>query len=370
MPFLQSADPTFNFVIEREEALRRVGWKTLNEALIHAASQRGINNYTPGKLSLIAIVDSGINPHVELPQDRIAARFNVVDGSENVEDSVGHGTALAGILAGSGTTGAGHGIASGAALIVIKTGVVTLDDGLKTTSVPTEQIGRALTWLIENRDRIENKTGRHLGAVCLATGGGSAIPKPSSGWYLTPTGKAIRTLREMGVLTVVGAGNSYHALDQPVDGMHWPAIIPECISVGATYDDDMDSKTTVDFCGSGTPPGLPNQIACYSNRILTGSHQTTIFAPGSILKTTSAAGRDKIANSNGTSSATPMVCATVVLAQELCFFRRDGVWPSPSFVVDLIRLTGVNLKDSQGRQYSLLQLSNIPAALDDPHPKF
>ncbi len=50
----------------------------------------------------VAIIDSGIEPHIDLPSSRIRAFVDFVNGRTTPYDDFGHGTHVAGIVAGSG----------------------------------------------------------------------------------------------------------------------------------------------------------------------------------------------------------------------------------------------------------------------------
>lgn len=335
--------------LERVEVVERIRWLTLERALRESAP-RAEPPYAPGGRSLIAVIDSGLNPHQEIPENRIVARYNAIDGSDSVADETGHGTAIAGILAGSGSPGAGHGIATAARLVIVKVGAVPLEDGFKSSSIPTSMIIRALKWIAAERAGIESRIGGHLGAVCLATAGGPLMSQPHAGWRFSEASRAVLALADAGVLTVVGAGNSHHIQDEPTEGMHWPAILPACVSVGATYDQDFNE-----------PPrsGKVDELTYYTNRILSGPHQTTLFAPGSVTRTTSRKGPAALEDMEGTSSATPVVCASVILAQELQYLRH-GRWPTSKEVVDLFtRSARVLTELSTQRTYRLLNLEGV-----------
>lgn len=343
-----------SMVLGRAEALDRIGWKTLAAALHAPETSRGAG--VAGEKSLVAIIDSGVDPHIEWCKGRIVARHNANDGTEDIDDETGHGTALAGILLGNGKAGAGHGVAPGASMIVVKAAPVVLADGLSTGSVPTTVTIRALKWVAENRERIEAETGKRLGAVCLAAAGGPLSMTPPDGWTFTESGRAIRKLRDAGVLTVVGAGNSYGAYVPRRDGMHWPAILPACISVGATYDEDTVMDGVV---------FKADELTFYTNRILAREPGTTIFAPGSVLQTTGHNAPFSIVNFEGTSAATPVVCASVLLIQEL-YHQEYGTWPKAEEVIRLLTTTARQLTDRDGRPYRFLNLAGVAAAIRPP----
>jgi len=94
----------------------------------------------------IAVIDSGISAHPDLGGRVIMDRnFNAtVTGTD---DAYGHGTAVAGIIAGDGTASAGRyiGIAPEANLINLR-----VNDG--TGAAPTSAIMNAILWAVLNKD--------------------------------------------------------------------------------------------------------------------------------------------------------------------------------------------------------------------------
>jgi subtilisin len=84
------------------------------------ASVARANGFT-GAGTIIAILDTGVNPHPELTDRPFISPFNAIDGSDNVTDaynldSDGHGTPIAVLAAGSAS-----GVAPGASIMPVKT---------------------------------------------------------------------------------------------------------------------------------------------------------------------------------------------------------------------------------------------------------
>ena len=79
------------------------------------------NGTSSGGLS-VAIVDSGIAPHADLPLSRIRAYKDFVSGGRMPIDNCGHGTHVAGIVAGSGARSDGlyAGIAPGVDIVALR----------------------------------------------------------------------------------------------------------------------------------------------------------------------------------------------------------------------------------------------------------
>ena len=73
------------------------------------------------KLITVAVIDSGIYPHIDF-KNRIVAFKDFVNGRKNAYDDCGHGTHVSGIIAGSGYASHGRirGICPSACLAGIK----------------------------------------------------------------------------------------------------------------------------------------------------------------------------------------------------------------------------------------------------------
>ena len=110
-------------------------------------------NYT-GKGIGVAVVDTGVAPHPDLvkPADRIVAFKDYINEKREPYDDNGHGTHVAGIIAGNGygSRGKYSGIAPEANIIAIK----TLD---KEGSGDTSDVIAAIQWVLDNRNRYNIK---------------------------------------------------------------------------------------------------------------------------------------------------------------------------------------------------------------------
>ncbi len=95
----------------------------------------------------MAIIDSGIRPHADLPLSRIRAFKDFVAGSAVPVDNCGHGTHVAGIVAGNGRSSNGlyAGIAPGVDIVALR---VLGDD----CSGNTSDVIDALEWVGRNHD--------------------------------------------------------------------------------------------------------------------------------------------------------------------------------------------------------------------------
>ncbi|MEW6283547.1 MAG: S8 family peptidase [Candidatus Eremiobacterota bacterium] len=251
---------------------------------IQAVHRKG---YT-GQGITVAVIDSGLYPHPDF-KDRIQgwADFSNTRRQTPGDPKYGHGTMVAGILAGDGTRS--EGAITGAAP---EAGLV----GVRIDPVPSQAI-RAVQWVIENKDR--------LGIRVLNMSLGTAARQPASAdLWAQVTQRAV----DAGLVVVVAAGN-----EGPDPGtISTPGILPDAITVGA-YDN------------RGTPETGDDRIYRFSSRGPTrpdGVEKPDVVAPGGTVYGALAPGsekdrselprlgRDYVADS-GTSQATPMIAGLV-----------------------------------------------------------
>lgn len=142
-----------------------------------------------GKGVRVAVIDSGIARHIDL-EGRIIAFKDFVGNKANAYDDNGHGSCVAGIIAGSGRGSRGRirGTAVKAELI----GVKVLD---KNGAGDTDNLIKASDWLIENKKRYNIKI------INISMG---AIDNSNNSRLI----KAVDNLWDHGMTVVVSAGNN------------------------------------------------------------------------------------------------------------------------------------------------------------------
>ena len=161
-----------------------------------------------GKRARVAVVDSGIAAdHPDL-SGKIAAQKDMVDNDSVAEDSVGHGTHVAGTVAAA--TNNGEGVAAvcpSCKLLVARSGD---EDGILSSDVV-----QGIYWSVDNRAKVIN--------LSLGSYGNSRILE-----------HAVNYAWQHGVVVVAAAGNDN--TDRP----SYPAAYVKVISVAAT--DAADEK--------------------------------------------------------------------------------------------------------------------------------
>ncbi len=157
----------------------------------------------------VALVDTGVADTGEVDVEHV----NVSGGQAG--DGLGHGTFLAGLIAGNGASsdGAYQGVAPDAKVLDVQ---VALPDG-------TTSLSKVLAGLQAVADR--RATDDSVKVLSLALSTGSPLPP-----YLDPLTRGLRTLWADGVTVVVAAGND------GFNSVTSPAADPALLAVGATDD--------------------------------------------------------------------------------------------------------------------------------------
>ncbi|HEY8393617.1 MAG TPA: S8 family peptidase [Thermaerobacter sp.] len=244
----------------------------------------------------VAVLDTGIHPHPDFlePSPRLEAFHDAVNGRTDFYDDHGHGTHVAGIIAGNGTRSGGRfkGIAPGARLAGVK-----VLDGRGSGRMSTVIAG--VEWVVQNRER--------LGIRVLNVSLGAPA---SSSYQDDPLARACAAAWEQGIVVCVAAGNEGPAPRTIAS----PGFHPAVLTVGASDDrttPERGDDTVADFSSRGpTVDGLskPDVVA-------PGVEITAVNAPGSLLDRQSGRGADYITLS-GTSMATPVVAGLAALLLE------------------------------------------------------
>ena len=198
----------------------------------------------------VALVDSGITAVPGLAETNVVIGPDFSDDAGDPEladrDAFGHGTHLAGIIAGrDGGTGFA-GIAPDARLVSVK---VAARDG----STSLSQLLAGLDWTVRNRDR----GGLHIRVLNLAFGA-----EVTGSYRRDPLAAAVERAWEKGITVVTAAGNG----GAESDSLDSPAYDPYVIAVGA---DDTQ----------GTSDPADDAVAEFSSRG-TAERGVDVVAPG------------------------------------------------------------------------------------------
>jgi subtilisin family serine protease len=300
-----------------------------------------------GKGVDVAVIDTGI-----VPVDGLNAPGKVVHGAdfswesqaENLRylDTYGHGTHMAGIIAGRDNAAAAPyskivddfiGIAPDARIVSVKVG-----DAQGLTDV--SQVIAAIDWVVKHR----RDAGMNIRVLSLSFGTDS-----TQTYLLDPLSFAVERAWRKGIVVVVAAGNSGYG-DPSLNN---PAFNPYVIAVGA--DDTRGTETAADdvvpsWSTAGNILRNPDVVA-------PGTSVVSLRNPGSYIDEQFPGGRvgDRFFKGSGTSQATAVVSGSVALLLQ----HRPSL--SPDQVKKAMTATATRLPKATARAQGA-GLINLPKA--------
>lgn len=262
------------------ECIDTSGLESTHIAAIAADQVWNGEEYLQGQDIVVAVVDSGIAPHKDLEDAngnlRIIAQVDFTGGQGSIDDTYGHGTHIAGTIAGSGKQSQGKyvGVAPKAKLVDVK---VTNDYGAGNMA----DVVAGIQWILENKDTY------NIRVANLSLN--SAVPES---YHTSPLNAALEILWFNGVVVVVSAGNNSS------EGILYPpANDPFVITAGA-----VDTN--------GTPSIWDDILALFSDHGTTqdGFAKPDLIVPGANIIAAMASDDSnlvmdhpshKVSNSNG-----------------------------------------------------------------------
>jgi serine protease AprX len=288
-----------------------------------AIDRRGPKRHLTGNGVDIALIDSGIAPVQGLNGANKVINGVDLSGEGTFVDGFGHGTHLAGLIAGNDGTPSGTapfftGIAPDARLVNIR-----VANSLGETSA--DQVIAGIEWAILNK----NANGMNIRVIALALG------YDEINYMADPLSAAVEAAWMNGIAVVVAGGNDGNASN----GLEAPAIDPYIISVAAS-----NTATPVDW--------LDDTVATFSNAG-NGVRNPDITVPGKSLVSLRAPGSwadqnypqsviaDRFAVASGTSQATAVAAGSIALLLE-----KDPTL-TPDQIKNLLQDSGRNLAPGQ-----------------------
>ena len=264
-----------------------------------AAWNRGVT----GSGVTVAVLDTGVAPNLPDLAGRLVQVTDDLSGQVtpcknlsgelDCSDRYGHGTFIAGLVAGNGASSGGKwkGVAPGARVLSVKTAGA---DG----SADVSNILAAIQWVVSFKDRY------NIRVLNLSLGTDSR-----QDWRVDPLNYAVERAWAAGMTVVVAASN-----EGPAPGtITKPADDPWVITVGATDDRGtagVSDDLLPDFSGRGpTAHGLAKPDVAAP-----GAHVISLRAPGSTIDTRFPYYVDgSYRRGSGTSMATGVVSGAVAL---------------------------------------------------------
>jgi serine protease AprX len=268
----------------------------------------------------VALIDSGVAPVPHIAANLVNGpdlSLDATGGELDGIDAYGHGTHMAGIIAGreAGLPARARairdsakrrfaGIAPDAKVINVK---VATADG----SVDVSQVIAALNWVVEHR----NDPGMNIRVLNLSFGTDGV-----QDYILDPLTFAVEAAWKAGIVVVVAAGNDGVERSQ----LNNPAYDPFVIAVGAQDQNgtiDTRDDVVADFSSRGNSQRRPDLLA-------PGRSVVSLRDPGSVLDTDFASARvgNEEFKGSGTSQSSAVVSgAAALLLQRYPFATPDQV---------------------------------------------
>ncbi len=264
--------------------------------------QQSVYGYTQGVT--VAVLDSGVAPDVDLTdnQNRIVAQVSFADPTNPQQpDPGGHGTHIAGTIAGDGTRSNGQFVGMDPHANIASVRVLDQKGNGRVSSVL-----RGLSWVLGHKRDLNIKV------VNLSFGA------PPLGAYPTdPLAAGVEVAWKHGITVVTAAGNQ-----GPSSGnVESPGIDPYVITVGSTDDAGtvtLNDDTLAWFSSWGTPTASTQK----PDLVAPGRKIVSIRVPGSTLDTllpdhvVIARNGSKYFRLTGTSMSTGIVTGAVALLLE------------------------------------------------------
>lgn len=273
--------------------------KALLDTAVPAANARNVikrETELTGNGSTIAIIDTGIYPHMDL-QGRITAFVDFINGRNEPYDDNGHGTHCAGSAVGSGA--ASDGLYQGPAPAASVIGVKVLN---RVGTGTLESVMQGIQWCIEyNRTNPDNR----INILNLSFG---TEPQAYENEEEDPMVRIVNKAWEEGMVVCAAAGN----VGPEQMTIASPGLSQRIITVGAL--DDRNTENRAD-----------DDVAIFSSRgpTIYGAVKPDILAPGVNIISLRVPNSylDKVQKTNrvdsdyfsmsGTSMATP-ICAGII----------------------------------------------------------
>jgi serine protease AprX len=219
----------------------------------------------------VALVDTGVAPLSDISSRMVNVRTGLLGlssapcvnfTSEDCSDTYGHGTFIAGLIAGSGSTYSG--VAPSANLLSVK---VAGKDG----STDVSNVIAAIQWVVSYKDQYGIKV------LNLSLGTNS-----TQSYRIDPFDYAVERAWQAGITVVVSASN----LGPAPRTITKPGDDPLVITVGATDDRStvgLGDDTLPNFSAHG--PTAADGLA-KPDVVAPGAHLVSLAAPGSTITTT------------------------------------------------------------------------------------
>jgi subtilisin family serine protease len=297
----------------------------------------------------VAVIDTGIdynNPALGGGWGRrVITGYNFVNNTSDPMDDNGHGTHVAGIIGSSDATYTG---------IVPDVNFVALKVLDASGSGSFGAVDQALQWVAAHQAQY------NIVAVNLSLGAGNYATNP-----YTFLESDFAALKSEGVFIASASGNSYYTYGSQ-QGLAYPAISPQVVSVGAVWDGDFGAVSWVS--GARDNATAPDHIASFTQR----SSGLDILAPGAMITSTYL--HNTFQQMAGTSMATPVVAGAAALLHQALDAGGDHAHANEDSILSLMRNTGLTVIDGAHENDNVVHTGlafkrlDLYAALQSVHP--
>jgi serine protease AprX len=314
-----------------------------------------------GKGVDVAVIDTGVAPVVGLNSPGKVVNgpdLSLESQSSNLQylDTNGHGTFMAGLIAGNdGQPGGYRGVAPDARIVSLKVGVA---DG----GTDVSQVIAAIDWVVQHR----KDNGMNIRVINLSYGTNSTQP-----YTADPLAFAVEQAEQAGIVVVAAAGNTGYQNGASAQGLADPAYDPNIIAVGAT--DTMGTATPWDDnVAAFSASAASCSTACRApDLVAPGTHMQGLRVPGSYIDQNNADGviSDQYFRGSGTSEATAFVSGAVAdLLQK--YPKATPVQVQNMLRTSSDKLSSYNWKQQGQGELDMKKLLSTPLAPNMPQGNF
>jgi serine protease AprX len=301
----------------------------------------------------VAVIDSGVSPVAGLDGPHKVVHgpdLSVESQAPNLThlDTFGHGTFMAGLIAGNGD---GYvGIAPGARIISLK--VASADGG-----TDVSQVIAAIDWVVQHAQ----DPGLNIRVLNLSYGTNSR-----QSYLLDPLAYAAEQAWKKGIVVVAAAGNTGYQRGHGNKGLADPAYDPYVLAVGAS--DSMGTVNPRDDQVGDYSAGTKGCSSCRKPDVVApGSHLQGLRVTNSFIDANFPEGRlgDRYFRGTGTSQAAAVASGAVALVlQRYPNLTPDGV--KRYLERHAVRLRGSGSHSQGSGQLSLTSMLRRPPSSHNP----
>ncbi len=313
-----------------------------SQVLIHSDQVNSLGFTGAGQA--VAVIDTGVDYTLPtlggggFPNAKVIGGTDIADRDGDPMDCEGHGTSVAGVIAGPA------GVAPDAKIVAIK---VFPSANATSSSCKLDADGNQVAEfsdIFTGMDfAVVNKANFGISAINISLGGEfkDSLDHGYCDADDPDSAAAVDAATAAGIVVVAASGN-----DALTNQLSVPACVSSAVSVGAVY---PQTSSRTGWCGDDTcsstvctdqSPG-PDTIVCFSN----STSNLSLLAPGVFWNVTTKGGVSECSISRvcfaGTSASAPAVAGAVALLRQA---RPDL---TPAGVIGILRFTGKPIVDAR-----------------------